>query len=269
MSNKLMSIVLLSWNRRHYTIPTLECLIKKTTIPHEFIFVDNGSVDGTREYLKDMEHNTNAEKVTYVFNKKNLGVAGGRNSGLVKASGEYLLTIDDDILVPDEWDISIADACDNIPKLGITGVNVEPFKLPVKEFNGVCVRPKAGNLGGACLCLPRRVFKRVGYYDVFGQYGHEDAMMYYRLKHLGLMSAYIERRGVHMDTDDDKKYRVAKNKAHEKSSPPLRALASARMRLIKTGKFYVPYVPYDPDKQPEELLKFDNDMILDGRDKKE
>lgn len=265
MSNKMLSIVILNWNRLHYTRQTLECIIKKTTIPHEFIFVDNGSVDGTREYLKDMEHKTNAEKVTYVFNDKNLGVAGGRNSGLVHATGDYLLTIDDDVKVPDDWDIKIAEACDKIPQLGITGVNVEPFKFPVQEINGVRVRPKNGNLGGACLCLPKRVFKRVGYYNVFGQYGHEDAMMYYRLKHLGLISAYIEPKGIHLDVDADKKYRAAKNKAHQKGSPPLRGLAAARAELMKTGNVYVPYTPYDPDKQSEEILKFDTEMIMDGR----
>ena len=59
--SKLMSIVILNWNRLHYTKQTLECIIEKTTVPHELIFVDNGSVDGTREYLKDMENKTNAE----------------------------------------------------------------------------------------------------------------------------------------------------------------------------------------------------------------
>lgn len=265
MSDKLLSIVILNWNRLHYTKQTLECIVKKTTVPHELIFVDNGSVDGTREYLKDMENKTNAQKVTYVYNDKNLGVAGGRNSGLVHATGDYLLTIDDDVLVPDDWDIHITRACDKIPQLGITGVNVEPIKFNVREINGVRVRPKGGNLGGACLCIPRRVFKRVGYYNVFGQYGHEDAMMFYRLNHLGLLSAYIEPRGIHLDVDADKKYRVAKNKAHKKGSPPLRGLALARAVLAKTGNVHVPYTPYDPDVQADEIIKFDNDMIMDGR----
>jgi len=225
--------------------------------------VDNGSADGTREYLKEVK--TNAEKVTYVFNDKNLGVAGGRNSGLVHAQGDYLVTIDDDVLVPDKWDILMADACDKIPALGITGVNVEPFKFPVQEINGVRVRPKNGNLGGACLCLPKRVFKRVGYYNTFGQYGHEDAAMYWRLRHLGLMGAYIEPKGIHLDVDKDKEYRVAKNKVHKKGSKELSGLAQFRAMIAKTGNVYVPYIPYDPDKDPEGVIKFDTGLILDGR----
>lgn len=263
--SKMLSIVVLNWNRLHYTKQTVERIVAATTIPHELIFVDNGSVDGTREYLKSLENKTNAEKVTYVFNDKNLGVAGGRNSGLVHAKGDYLLTIDDDVLVPDNWDKHIANACDKIPKLGITGVNVEPFKFPVQEINGVRVRPKNGNLGGACLCLPRRVFKRVGYYNAFSQYGHEDAAMYYRLKHIGLISAYIEPKGVHLDVDADKAYRKAKNKAHQKGSGELKALARVRAEIAKTGSVYVPYVPYDPDKDPEDVTKFDTSLIMDNR----
>lgn len=247
MSNKLMSIIMLSWNRKHYSKETLECIIKKTTIPHEIILVDNGSEDGTREYLKSMENKTNADKVVYAFNDKNLGVAGGRNSGLVLASGDYLVTIDDDVRVPDKWDIHMAAACDKIPKLGITGVNVEPIKFPVQTINGVRVRPKAGNLGGACLCLPKRVFKTVGYYKVYGQYGLEDSDMYVRLKKLGLISAYIEPKGVHLDTDEDKVYRKVKNRAHRKGSSQLKAFVQAKIKYETTGNVYVSNIPYDPD----------------------
>jgi len=270
MADKLLSIVILNWNRLHYTRQTLECIIKKTTVPHELIFVDNGSVDGTREYLKDMENKTNAEKVTYVFNDKNLGVAGGRNSGLVHATGDYLLTIDDDVLVPDKWDIHLTAACDKIPQLGITGVNVEPIKFPVQEINGVRVRPKTiGNLGGACLCLPRRVFKRVGYYRIYGQYGLEDSDMFVRLNQLNLMSAYIESKGIHLDTDQDKVYRKVKNRAHVKKSAPLKAFARAKVEYQKTGNIFVPYISYDPDDaQWKEFERFD-DTIKAKKDLRE
>jgi len=84
MKDKLMSIIMLNWNRKHYSERTLERMIKFTTVPHEFIFVDNGSVDGTREYLKSMENSTNAEKITYVFNDKNPGMQNrNRNTMLL------------------------------------------------------------------------------------------------------------------------------------------------------------------------------------------
>lgn len=258
----LMSIIVLNWNRLHYTKQTIESIIKETTMRHELIFVDNGSADGTREYLSDMQTKTNAETVKLVFNSKNLGVAGGRNSGLVQATGDYLVTIDDDILVPKEWDLLMAEACDKIPKLGITGVNVEPIRFPVKEINGARVRPKNGNLGGACLCLPRRVFKTIGYYNYFSTYGHEDAAMYYRLTHLGLMSAYIEPFGVHLDVDKDLAYRKAKNEAHQRGSLQLKALSEYLQNIRSTGNVYV---PFDPNFEPTDHKIFTTDLILKER----
>lgn len=259
-----MSIVILSWNRRNYLEQTVKNILDRTTIKHELILVDNNSAEksGVREYLDSVVGNKHTENIIKVYNDKNLGVAGGRNSGLVHAKGDYLVTIDDDILVPKEWDVKMAEACDKIPKLGITGVNVEPFKFPVKPINGVRVRPKNGNLGGACLCLPRRVFKTVGYYNYFSTYGHEDAAMFYRLKQVGFISAYIEPKGVHLDVDADKAYRLAKNDAHKKGSVQLQALSSYVAEMRKTGQVYV---SFDPNYDPEDLKVFTNDLIMNGR----
>lgn len=263
--SKLMSIVVLNWNRVHYTKQTIENLIKKTSIRHEFIFVDNNSTEesGVREYLLSMRDKTNAEHIEYVFNDINFGVGGGRNTGLMKAKGDYLVTIDDDVLVPDNWDVLIAQACDKVPSLGITGVNVEPFNFPIKILNGVKMRPKQGNLGGACLCLPLRVFKRVGYYMAETIYGHEDSEMRCRLDLCGLKSAYIEPKGTHLDNDSMKEYRSAKNDAHVGGSKQLKSLAQFRKRLglqlKKTGSLYVPFNPNDFKPVDEE--DFTNKLI--------
>ncbi|MFA5023421.1 MAG: glycosyltransferase [Patescibacteria group bacterium] len=263
MSEKLLSIIILNWNRKHYSIQTIENLIKKTTLKHELILVDNNSSEpGLRDYLLEVKGNENTTKIQHVFNYKNLGVAGGRNSGLVKASGDYLMTIDDDIIVPDSYDKLFAEACDKIPKLGITGVCVEPDKYSDKIINGVRCRPKNGNLGGACLCLPRRVFEKVGFYNYFSTYGHEDACMYYRLSYLGLISAYILPKGIHLDTDKDKAYRKEKNKAHQKGSSQLSALSRYLTNMRNTGNVFV---TFDPNFEPCDQKIFTNDLILKDR----
>jgi len=266
--SKLMSIIMLNWNRKHYTERTLENIIKKTSIKHELIFVDNNSTEesGVREYLLSMKNKTNAERVEYVFNDRNFGVGGGRNTGLMCAKGEYLVTIDDDVLVPDKWDVLLAEACDKVVGLGITGINVEPFKFPVKVISGVRMRPKAGNLGGACLCLPRRVFKRLGYYMAENIYGQEDVEMRCRLDLAGLLSAYIEPKGIHLDKDELKAYREVKNNAHVRGSIQISALAQFRRKLIaqhqETGSLYV---PFNPDNfNPVDNDSFTNDLIKKG-----
>lgn len=263
MSKKIeMSIIVLNWNRLHYSKQTISCILSKTNVPYELILVDNNSSDdsGVREYLESIIGKDGPQDVRLLFNNKNLGVAGGRNEGLRVARGKYLVTIDDDVLVPDDWDIQLKSICDNVSNIGITGVNVEPIKYPVQVINGVRLRPKIhGNLGGACLCIPKRILDKVGYYRVFGQYGLEDSDFFVRLKTIGLLSAYIEKKGVHLDNDSDKVYRKVKNRAHQKGSAPLSAFAQAKAYYAATKNVYVPYEKYDPDDK-----KWENFESMDG-----
>lgn len=267
--NKLMSIMVLNWNRAHYTKKTIERILDITTMPHELILIDNNSTEssGVRQYLDTVKGNKNTTNIIKVYNDRNFGVGGGRNTGLMKASGHYLVNIDDDVWVPDKWDVLMAQACDKVPKLGITGVNVEPHNFPVKVINGVKLRPKAGNLGGACLCLPRRVFKTIGYYMAENVYGMEDVEMRCRLDLAGLLSAYIEPKGKHLDTDEMIEYRKEKNKAHTGGSKQLGALAQFRRKLIakhsKTGDLYV---PFDQSKfDPVDKEEFTNEITKDKK----
>lgn len=251
----LLSIIVLNYNRLHYSKRTISTLIATTTVPHEFIFVDNGSIDGTREYLLSLEHETNAEKITYIFNDRNFGVAGGRNSGLRVASGEYLMTIDDDILVPHGYDKYFVEACNKINKLGITGINVEKKKYRYVVLDGVDMVVKHGNLGGACLCMPRRVFEKVGYFSPDFVYGGEDCDMYIRLKRLGLISAYIPLHGDHIDENLNAAYAQIKKRMHSEGSKPFNQVGNNEVRYKKTQNVYVPY------KEPEIDTKLFDKLI--------
>ena len=242
MSKKLLSIIVLSYNRLEYTKQTIENLIEKTNVDREFIFVDNGSIDGTREYLKSLMGRRLGGDVRLVFNSFNYGVGQGRNSGLKIAKGDYLMTIDDDILVPDNYDVDLIRLCDNIPNLGATGVSVEKLKYTkLINVNGIQVRAKAGNLGGGCLCISRAVFNKVGYFkDVF-TYGIEDVDLYLRLRVLKLRSLYIANRGKHIDERDNKEYERLKRTAHTERSRSFRKIGELDLTYKKTGNVYVPY----------------------------
>jgi len=243
----MLSIIVLNYNRLKYTKKTIQNLIDKTTVEHEFIFVDNGSIDGTREYLKRLEEKnlTNAKKVTCVFNPSNYGVAGGRNSGLRVATGDYLMTIDDDIIVPDKYDKLLIEACDKIPKLGLVGVCVEPNKpkyvYPVSVRDGVKVRRKDGNLGGGCLCMPRRAFDRVGYFSPDFAYGGEDCDMHIRMTQIKLISVYIVPYGKHIDKRENKAYESLKKHAHNKKSASYKKIGDNSGKYRKTKNVYIPY----------------------------
>lgn len=257
----MLSIIVLNYNRIQYTKQTVQNLIDQTAVEHEFIFVDNGSVDGTREYLKSLQGKTNAKQIKYVFNERNFGVAGGRNSGMRVAEGDYLMTIDDDILVPYNYDRLLIEACDKIPDLGITGVCVEPEKkkytYPITDVNGVKMRKKkGGNLGGGCLCMPRRVFKKVGYFAPDFVYGGEDCDMYIRLCMLNLRSLYVVPFGKHIDKRDNAKYERIKRKAHSKSSSQFAKVGENEITYKKTGVVHRGYKEPNINSDPfDDIIK--------------
>ncbi len=69
--------------------------IKKIDINYEFIFVDDGSIDGTLDILKDMEKN---DKLVKIFSfRRNQGKAEALTFGFQKAKGDYIVTLDADL----------------------------------------------------------------------------------------------------------------------------------------------------------------------------
>jgi glycosyltransferase involved in cell wall biosynthesis len=236
----LLSIVVLCYNRIDYTKRTITNLIEKTNIKYELILVDNNSSDDTKDYLLSLKNKTNAVRLKYVFNKRNYGVAGGRNSGLINARGDYLMTIDNDILVPDDYDEYIVKTC-GIKNLGITGINVEGKQYPITNIDGVKVQLKKENLGGGSLCLPRRVFNRVGYFSPDFVYGGEDCDMHIRIKKLGLLGAYILPSGKHIEENQNKVYKDFKREAHKSDSNQVKMLALNNRKYEKKNTVYVSY----------------------------
>lgn len=235
----MLSIIVLCRNRLEYTKQTISNLIANTKVRHEFIFVDNNSTDSTRLYLQSLRGKTNARRELFIFNKYNYGVPGGRNSGIVRALGKYIMTIDNDILVPLGYDKDLITACDNIKELGMIGVSVEKRDYPIVNKNGVNIQLKSDNIGGACICLPRRVFDRVGYYSADFIYGGEDCDMYLRMKYLKLINGYILNKGIHLGISDTTN--AYKKEAHKPNSKQSLKVSKNMIKYIKRKNVYVPF----------------------------
>ncbi len=90
MKNPLVSVVILTWNRKDDLLETITELKESTYAPIEIIVVDNGSNDGTQE-----EINEKFSEVNFIRLEKNVGIAG-YNIGMKKARGEYVVLLDSD-----------------------------------------------------------------------------------------------------------------------------------------------------------------------------
>lgn len=87
----LISVIVLNYNGKRYLDDCLGSLASQTYSDFEVIIVDNGSTDGSHEYIK-----AQYPWAKVVRNEKNLGFAGGTNSGIMAAKGEFVLTFNND-----------------------------------------------------------------------------------------------------------------------------------------------------------------------------
>jgi glycosyltransferase involved in cell wall biosynthesis len=76
--------------------------VRYTRLPWELIVIDNGSTDGTAVYLAGVQ-DVAAVPVTVVSNATNLGFPAAINQGLQLARGEYLVLLNNDMVVTDAW----------------------------------------------------------------------------------------------------------------------------------------------------------------------
>ncbi|WP_436839571.1 glycosyltransferase [Pseudomonas brassicacearum] len=97
-----VSIVLVTYNNLNLTIQCVNSILRNTTWPnYQLIVVDNGSEDGTGDYLERLRQEVPTAKV--ILNPDNRGFATANNQGLREADGDILLLLNNDTVVPDGW----------------------------------------------------------------------------------------------------------------------------------------------------------------------
>ena len=95
----LTSLVVVSHNALDQTRRCLESLREHAEpgFPMQFVFVDNGSDDGTVEFLSEQSD------VQLLPNDRNLGAPRARNQGLALAKGDFIVFMDNDVMVTPQW----------------------------------------------------------------------------------------------------------------------------------------------------------------------
>lgn len=114
MAEKLVSIVIVTRNRKEVTA---ECLVSVSAIDYpkfEIILVDNGSTDGTAAEIREK-----FPEVKLIEAKENLGLNGGKNLGQKQALGEYVFFLDSDTVVDKNILSELVKVAKSDPKIGI------------------------------------------------------------------------------------------------------------------------------------------------------
>ena len=88
-----ISVIIPTYNRKHTLQRAIDSVLAQTFKPFEIIIVDDGSKDGTKEWLL-----LNYPSVQYIHQPNN-GVSSARNKGIQISQGSWIALLDSD----DEW----------------------------------------------------------------------------------------------------------------------------------------------------------------------
>jgi len=94
----IVSVVIVNWNGKHLLGECLDSLKAQRDGRVEVILVDNGSQDGSAEYVRERYND-----VRVVSLPENLGFAGGNNAGIRNAAGKYIALLNNDTKAAPDW----------------------------------------------------------------------------------------------------------------------------------------------------------------------
>lgn len=116
---QMTSIIILTFNQLEYTKKCVKSLQKHTPEHHEIIFIDNASTDGTVKWLKaQLKENKNYKLIE---NKENLGFAKGCNQGINASRSEFILLLNNDVVVSQSWLAGLHECLNSVLDAGIVG----------------------------------------------------------------------------------------------------------------------------------------------------
>jgi glycosyltransferase involved in cell wall biosynthesis len=190
------SIVIPTYNRLPILQKCLSALEIQTFDPqivteYEIVVVDDGSTDGTIEWLK-----ANATELPHVqmYEQAHKGASAARNLGVERAQGDTIIFIDSDLVVTPVFLQSHAEALVQgqqtlgNAKLFTYGavINTANFENPTAEPYKVTDFSNAYFATGN-VAIARHYLIEVGLFDLgFSLYGWEDLELGVRLKNLGI-----------------------------------------------------------------------------------
>ena len=200
-------------------------------LAHEIILVDDGSTDGTREWLATLR-----APFAVVLNERNLGYAAANNRGAALARGEFLALLNNDLVLSPGWLEPLLAAHRSLgARAGLVGNAQLDFRTGAVDHAGIALNLKGklehlrtrpiplsrllfpvrpvGAVTGACLLLGRALWQQLGGFDEGYVNGCEDVDLCLRALGAGRINAVALRSVVrhHVSSSARRKARDEEN----------------------------------------------------------
>lgn len=203
-------IIIPTYNNIDYTKRCIDSILRNTRFPNfNIIVVDNGSTDGTVEYIRSL-----TGLVRVIANEINLGFAAACNKGAAASKADYLLFLNNDTEVSAEWLAELVKSA-SVEDVGAVGGKllypdgtIQHAGVVFDKLDGVAYHIYAGQPGeaiyvnrgrdfqavtGACMLVKRDDFREAGMFDEEYLNGREDIDLCLKLGEMGRKIHYNPR----------------------------------------------------------------------------
>jgi len=213
----LISVIVVNWNGLGFLEECFESLARQTWPNIEFIFVDNGSTDGSRELVASWA--VRLPHAKSILLSTNTGFCKGNNIGFAEASGEWIALFNSDAVAEPDWLEELMKYADPAKRIGMLAGKIlfqnppdvidkvghliywdgqnrgrGTMETDVGQYN----KPEEILWPDACAALyHRRLFEETGGFDeAFFAFG-DDADLGMRARLLGWKAWYVPSAVVH------------------------------------------------------------------------
>lgn len=131
MDKPLYTVIIPNYNGLKYMERCMEALRRQTYTSFAVLIVDNGSTDGSVEYLKELEKE---ENISNIFLDTNTGFSGAVNVGIAAADTEYVVLLNNDTEAEPDYLKEIARVFENDKHKRIAAVSPLMIQLYHKEL---------------------------------------------------------------------------------------------------------------------------------------
>ncbi len=214
MKKYLTSIIILNYNGKLFLENCIKSIIKNTKQRYEIIVVDNKSPDNSGEFFERKFPNCN-----FILNNENVGVPKGLNIGIQNAKGEFLVFLNNDLIVDEGWLDAFylayerfGDALyqpkslkmNNSKQIDGVGNMINLFGFGFSRGKGETDSGKYDNkieeityASGTCMFLPKKIINEIGKFDEKLFAYHEELDLGWRARLFGYKSYYVSNALIH------------------------------------------------------------------------
>lgn len=173
-----VSIIMINYNTYDFTCDALESIFKHTSgVEYEVILIDNKSPDGSGDKLAEKY----GDKIVYIQAGGNLGTSKSFNLGIQKSSGKYVLWLNTDILIKENFIYKLFDFMENNLQCGICGGNILDFNgNPTHSYRKEISSPQTARKD---MSIAVKIFRKLFKKALSEEYNYSD-----RVKEVGYIT---------------------------------------------------------------------------------